>query len=163
MADTTAQQRVIEVLLQQLTALKVRNTELREPPQFKLRALGFCGVDDSVSVQRLAEESRAHPWVEWAVLFREEMQGEPRFASWEWVEKLGQLYEASGRKMLIAGHLCSSHIDELFDGDNSFVKKLHSKYGFGYMFFVLFFFWFARSILVCISGEFRSTRLPPTE
>jgi len=122
--------RVIEVLLEQLAALKQRNSELRQP-QFRLRALGFCGVDDSVPLERLAEESRAHPWVEWAVLFREEMQGQPRFASWEWVKKLGQLHFDSGRKMLLAGHLCSSHIDELFEGDASFVKKLHSEYGFG--------------------------------
>jgi hypothetical protein len=128
MADN---QRVIAILVEKLADLQRENRRLKQlNPSFQLRALGFCGADDSVSPERLLQESNKFSWVEWAVLFREEMQGTPRFASWAWVDQLARVNTAGGGKMLLAGHLCSSHVHEIFEGDAAFVKKLYYQYGF---------------------------------
>lgn len=42
----------------------------KKPRTFKLRALGLCGVDDSVNPKLLGIISRAYPFVEFGVLFR---------------------------------------------------------------------------------------------
>ena len=57
-------------------------------PALKLRSMGFCGADDSVDARLLGAVSARFPWVEWGVLFREDKQGTPRFASFDWLEEL---------------------------------------------------------------------------
>ena len=49
-------------------------------------------------------------------------QGEPRYASRDWVTKLVGV--ASGKNMNLAAHLCGQHANELLDGDDAFVKVL---------------------------------------
>ena len=51
-----------------------------------LRALGFCGIDDSVSPGLLSLISAQYPLVEWGVLFRPDLEGTPRYATMEWVK-----------------------------------------------------------------------------
>jgi hypothetical protein len=46
--------------------------------QTKLRALGFCGVDDSVSPELLAAISSRYEFIEWGILLRDELEGSPR-------------------------------------------------------------------------------------
>jgi len=95
----------------------------------RLRAMGFCGADDSVEPSRLHEISKSHPHAEWGVLFREELQGTPRYASWEWLQKLA--VEAQGSQLMrTAAHLCGGHVGELLQGNPDFVSKLHGEYGF---------------------------------
>lgn len=91
----------------------------------RLSALGFCGVDDSVEPLLLAALSCRYPWVEWGVLFREEKQGQPRYASQAWLETLAPL--SSGGRMRLAGHLCSGHVTQLLQGDASFVARMHQQ------------------------------------
>jgi hypothetical protein len=43
-----------------------------------LRALGFCGVDDSTQPELLEMISARFPGVEWGVLFRPDKEGQPR-------------------------------------------------------------------------------------
>ena len=62
--------------------------EVRDPIQ--LRCVGFCGADDTVDPAELKAISEQHGWVEWGVLFRPEKAGSPRFASDEWLKRLGQ-------------------------------------------------------------------------
>jgi hypothetical protein len=50
--------------------------------------MGFCGVDDSVSPEFLIFLSKHHPFIEWGVLFRQDLEGTPRYASSEWVKRL---------------------------------------------------------------------------
>jgi hypothetical protein len=59
--------------------------------QLHLRAMGFCGVDDSVSPESLILLSQQYPFVEWGVLFRPDLEKTPRYASMEWVTRLCQL------------------------------------------------------------------------
>ena len=48
------------------------------------RYMGFCGVDDSVSPHLLHLLSAAYPWIEWGILFRSDLEGQPRYPTWEW-------------------------------------------------------------------------------
>ena len=90
----------------------------------RLRCLGFCGADDTVDPAALKEISEQHGWVEWGILFRPDKAGSPRFASDEWLTRLGQVNSAG--RMRLAGHLCATHVDDLLRGDTSFVRKLHA-------------------------------------
>jgi len=93
-----------------------------------LECLGFCGADDSVDPRLLAAVSQRYNWVEWGVLFRDDKQGTPRFASQSWLDDLRQVNRS--RTMLLAGHLCSIYASQLLNGDDSYVKKLRDDYGF---------------------------------
>lgn len=90
----------------------------------KLRALGFCGADDSVSPNLLGIFSHSYPFVEFGVLFRPDKEGQPRYASSEWVERLSLVYKRSHGRMRLAAHLCGSRVNEVLDGDDAFLTKL---------------------------------------
>lgn len=94
----------------------------------RLRALGFCGADDSVAPELLSAVSERYLWVEWGVLFREDKQGTPRYASLEWVRRLGVVN--ARRRMKLAGHLCSQYVTQILEGDGSFVAEMHHAVGF---------------------------------
>jgi len=49
--------------------------------KLNLRALGFCSIDDSIDPSLLAIISNKYPYVEWGVLFREDKEETPRYAS----------------------------------------------------------------------------------
>jgi hypothetical protein len=89
-----------------------------------LRALGFCGADDSVDPNLLAIYSHAYPLVEFGVLFRPDKEGEPRYASQKWVERLAIVAAKSNGMMKLAAHLCGSRVNEVLSGDDSFLSTL---------------------------------------
>lgn len=94
----------------------------------KLRALGFCGADDSVHPNQLALVSHAYPFVEWGVLFRPDKEGTPRYASPQWVKQLAQVaakFEKSSKcRMKLAAHLCERRVNEVLQGDDDFIRHL---------------------------------------
>jgi hypothetical protein len=91
----------------------------------QLCAIGFCGIDESVSVDALAEVSAEYGGLpEWGVLFRPEMEGKPRFPKWEWVTDVLCKRSESEPKLQLAGHLCSTRCQEVLNGDATFVKQL---------------------------------------
>jgi len=94
-----------------------------------LRVLGFCGVDDSVEPELLAAVSTRYEFIEWGILFREELNGTSRFASKPWLQRLSRVN--NGRQMRLAGHLCSSRCEEVLKGDSSFVRSAHEELGIG--------------------------------
>jgi len=101
----------------------------------RLRAVGFCGADDSVDPSKLKAISEKFPWVEWGVLFRAELQGTPRYASMDWVQRFGDVVKTTGnedgtRYMRTAAHLCGDHVEDLLKGDADFASMLHNEYGF---------------------------------
>lgn len=108
---------------------------------YQLRAMGFCGADDSVTQEFLIFLSQHYPFIEWGVLFRPDLEGTPRYATWEWTTRLCQL-EAQRRDrgstsgcavynpLRLAAHLCGSRCQEILDGNSSFVSELKSL-GFG--------------------------------
>ena len=60
--------------------------------------------------------------MEWGVLFRDDKEGQPRFASEQWVERLVAVNRTS--PMRLAGHLCAKAVRDLLAGDDGFVRKL---------------------------------------
>lgn len=95
-----------------------------------LRAMGFCGADDSVNAEHLQLLSIHYPWIEWGFLFRPDLEGTPRYATMAWVDNLCKINESTGGTMRLAGHLCGSRCQEVLDGNFSFVTELTAK-GFG--------------------------------
>jgi hypothetical protein len=101
----------------------------RKRAPFTLRCIGFCGADDSIEPLLLAAISARHQWVEWGLLFRPDKAGKPRYASEVWLERLAAAN--AGRAMQLAGHLCSTRVDEVLNGDATFVKEVSEKVGIG--------------------------------
>lgn len=95
-----------------------------------LRLLGLCGADDSVDPRLLMVLSQQYAWLEWGVLFRPDKEGEPRYASPEWVERLAAARREFGGRARLAAHLCSTRVDEVLRGDASFCERLR-ELGFG--------------------------------
>jgi len=54
-----------------------------------------------------------------------QQEGEPRYATEEWVKSLAAV--ASATNMKLAAHLCSSRVNELLVGDDAFLSTLPSK------------------------------------
>jgi hypothetical protein len=108
------------------------------PP--RLSALGFCGVDDSVHVDQLLLIAHDFPQVEFGVLFRPDLEGQPRYASAAWVQNLTEAVEGYQRATTtttdtvghhgqtvpkLAAHLCGSRVTELlYDGDTTFLASI---------------------------------------
>lgn len=100
------------------------------PDGINLRAMGFCGADDTISPEFMQLLSTHYTWIEWGVLFRPDLEGTPRYASAEWVERLVKVNRECGSFMRLAGHLCKSRCQDILAGDYSFAKTLANK-GFG--------------------------------
>ena len=90
-----------------------------------LRALGFCGVDDSVDPTLLQAVSAMYPLIEWGVLLRPDKEGEPRYPSPEWMDRL-----AAHPLPHLAGHLCGERCNEVLRGDYAYVKAISASHGF---------------------------------
>lgn len=114
----------------------------REPFQLlQLRAMGFCGADDSVSPELLVLLSKNYPFIEWGILFRPDLEGTPRYASWDWTTRLCHLVAQASHPlninlntnqspMRLAAHLCGSRCQDVLDGNSEFISKLKNL-GFG--------------------------------
>lgn len=96
----------------------------------QIRAIGFCGADDSVAPGLLQLLSSRYNWIEWGVLFRPDLEGTPRYATRGWVEELAKVNKDTGSMMRLAAHLCQKRCQEVIEGDASFVKELENL-GFG--------------------------------
>lgn len=87
----------------------------------QLEALGFCGADDTVNPRLLILIGQSYPLVEWGILFRPDKEGQPRYASKEWVCRLSELLKKKNdnpqqqkmKKIKLAAHLCGSHVNDL--------------------------------------------------
>ena len=95
-----------------------------------LRAVGFCGIDDTVAPELLQLLSFHYPWIEWGVLLRPDMEGQPRYASAAYLEHLHKVNKETGSMMRLAGHLCKQRCQEILNGEYNYVKQLVSL-GFG--------------------------------
>jgi len=87
-----------------------------------LRAIGFCGADDSVSPFMIVVLAVAYPNIEFGVLFRPDKEGTPRYASTEWVKKLSHACRRADMKL--AAHLCGSRVNDILRGEQTFVCQL---------------------------------------
>mmetsp|Transcript_184 Transcript_184/g.193 ORF Transcript_184/g.193 Transcript_184/m.193 type:complete len:281 (-) Transcript_184:412-1254(-) len=95
----------------------------------KLRKLGFCGADDSVSPRMLGLICQSYPFVEFGVLFRPGQEGQPRYASQKWISELAKVVKLSHQKMQLAAHLCGQRVNDILqnnDESQKFLSKLPS-------------------------------------
>jgi hypothetical protein len=91
----------------------------------------------------LLEISHNAPWIEWGVLFHSKKEGQPRYPSLSWIEKLSGIVtrpiSADGDgsfaanvpkvgqpKIKLAAHLCGMRCEEVLQGDPTFVLYLYS-------------------------------------
>lgn len=88
------------------------------------RAIGFCGIDDSVPPQLAVIISEKYSFVEWGILFRTDLQGSARYASMQWVEKLSNICKLSTFSVRLAAHLCGDRCMELLTGNFQLVRQL---------------------------------------
>eukprot|EP00984_Skeletonema_dohrnii_P038222 scaffold41205_cov216-Skeletonema_dohrnii-CCMP3373.AAC.3 len=85
----------------------------------KLAALGFCGADDSVNHRHLILLGKTYPTIEWGILFRPDKEGQPRYATRQWVCRLAELLRQNAvadiapPPIRLAAHLCGSHVNNL--------------------------------------------------
>jgi len=96
----------------------------------QLRALGFCGADDSVHPHHLIILAKAYPLVEFGILFRPHLEGQPRYASTAWVERLAECSKNVRPDMKLAAHLCGSRVNDVLEGKAPFLEQLQT-WGFG--------------------------------
>ena len=89
-----------------------------------LRAMGFCGIDDSCTPEHLLLLSAHYSWIEWGVLFRPDLEGTPRYASPAWLQSLVDANRQGGHIMRLAAHLCARRCQEVLEGDSSFITEL---------------------------------------
>lgn len=76
------------------------------------------GADDSVSPKDLLDLTKRFPFVEWGILLSRTREGDPRFPSLGWLERLAaQQKEAP---IPLSGHLCGGWVRELCQGERSF-------------------------------------------
>jgi hypothetical protein len=95
-----------------------------DPSAVRLRALGFCGVDDSIHPHQLAMYSQWYPFLEWGILFRPDREGTPRYASPKWVQQLVALAKHPRSPLKLAAHLCQDRVHQVLEGDDGFVLQL---------------------------------------
>jgi phosphoribosylanthranilate isomerase len=80
----------------------------------RLRYLGFCGIDDSVSADKLHELSSKYPFIEWGVLFRSDKQGTPRYASIDHIQRIVATKHHDHSAVLhLAAHLCGDYCEDI--------------------------------------------------
>jgi hypothetical protein len=103
---------------------------------FLLKAIGLCGVDNSIHPNQLIMYFTFYPFIEFGILFRPDKEGQPRYPTMDWVRKLSvavQNYNHNNNnriKMKLAAHLCERRVDEVLKyGDDTFIKQL-IKWGF---------------------------------
>lgn len=71
--------------------------------------------------------SRDYPFVEWGVLFRPDKEGEPRYATIDWVSNtLYPFVVKSNGGMRLAAHLCGERVNEVLRGEGGFLERLTS-------------------------------------
>jgi len=102
----------------------------------KFRAVGLCGIDNSIHPKQLVMYAHSYPFLEFGALFRPDKEGQPRYPTPDWVAllaetvKLHNEHSGTQEKMKLAAHLCERRVDEILRGDDSFVQKLCG-WGFG--------------------------------
>lgn len=112
----------------------------------RLETVGFCGLDDSADLVEVEQLSRHYSWIEWGVLLRPDLQGQPRYASEKFLKELGRLAGAAAATTKVADsdavvgvvsptirlaiHLCGEACLQALRGDKDYVRSLHNQLGF---------------------------------
>jgi phosphoribosylanthranilate isomerase len=71
----------------------------------------ITGADDEVNPQILDEIGRDFPFVEWGILFSKSREGQPRYPTAAWREKMYWATNDRGEYYNLAAHLCGKSVD----------------------------------------------------
>ena len=89
----------------------------------KINKVTMTGADDSINPNELFEISKKYPFVEWGILVSRNSQGNNRFPSIEWMNKLSEL---NTDNLSLSCHLCGTYVKEVFMGNDTFINELGS-------------------------------------
>lgn len=89
----------------------------------KINKVTMTGADDSISPNELFEISKKYPFVEWGILVSRNSQGNNRFPSLDWMNKLAELNEG---KLSLACHLCGTYVKEVLMGSHRFINEIEN-------------------------------------
>jgi phosphoribosylanthranilate isomerase len=92
-----------------------------------LRAIGFCGLDDSVDPYMVLMMCHSYPIIEFGVLFRPDLEGQPRYPSKRWVEQFSDVLKnhATSIDMKLAAHLCGTRVNDVLNNSgDEFINQL---------------------------------------
>lgn len=72
--------------------------------------ISITGADDSTDLRFISDITIEYPVVEWGILFSDKRQGQPRYPSRAWLERLDN---ESWNHVAFAAHLCGSVCDRM--------------------------------------------------
>lgn len=88
----------------------------------KINKVTMTGADDSIDPKQLVEISKKYPFVEWGILVSRKSQGNNRFPSHDWMNKLNEL--ATKEKLQLSCHLCGDYVKEILMDNHHFILEL---------------------------------------
>jgi hypothetical protein len=75
----------------------------------------ITGADDGIDPTELMRIAEAYPFVEWALLFSSDRQGQARYPSIEWMDKYREACRDNGWQVMTAAHLCGRYVRQLVE------------------------------------------------
>ncbi len=87
----------------------------------KITKVTMTGADDSINPEQLFEITRKYPFVEWGILVSRNSQGNNRFPSKDWMNKLASLDK---NQLSLSCHLCGTYVKEILMGSTRFIAEL---------------------------------------
>ena len=91
----------------------------------KLTRVTITGADDKVDPEALSGLSTMYPFVEWGILFSESREGQERYPSFEWRERLERVWEQNPA-MKLSAHLCGSLARRTLMGNEGWIRSASS-------------------------------------
>lgn len=92
-----------------------------------IKTVTITGADDSIKPEELFEISKKYPFVEWAILVSRSSNGQRRFPSFKWIERLAELNNesiiANNGSLKFSCHLCGAYVRELLTGNIDFIEE----------------------------------------
>lgn len=86
----------------------------------KITKVTMTGADNSIAPEKLFEITRKYPFVEWGILVSRNSQGNNRFPSKLWMDKLAlEKYYLD-----LSCHLCGTYVKEILMGSTRFINEL---------------------------------------
>lgn len=88
----------------------------------KINKVTMTGADDSINPDDLFEISKKYPFVEWGILVSRNSQGNNRFPSIDWMNKLHELNDE--RELQLSCHVCGTYVKEVLMGSDRFIDEI---------------------------------------